>query len=99
MLLTTILGSWSSFLRDTHLETSSEAGVPSVSALSPRDVGHLGGVDVWENAGLAARAHAAEHLDGVVSHAEVRVDPVVPYNELHFDAVMQNATLLMRHFT
>jgi hypothetical protein len=35
-------------------------------------------VHVREDAGLAAAAHAAVHLDRVVGHAEVGVDPVVP---------------------
>ena len=63
-------------MKNTYLEASTELRVPSPSALSPGNIRHLARVDVGIDARLAAR-HVAVHFDGVVHHAEVRVDPVV----------------------
>jgi len=65
------------YVKFQYLETSSQAGIPSVATLPPRDVWHLAGVNVGVDACLTAGGHAAEHLDGVISHAQVWIDPVV----------------------
>ena len=57
---------------------SSHVRVPIFFAalFAPRDVGHLGGLQIRVDASLSQARHVAEDVNGVVRHAQVGIDPV-----------------------
>lgn len=61
-----------------HLEAAPQRREPGglFHCLPPRNGGHLAGVDVRIDTRLAQAGDVAEHVDGVVRHAQVRVNPV-----------------------
>ena len=63
---------------DPHPEASSKLRIIKrvVVGSPPRDVLHLGSVDVWKQTRLSTSRHIAENVDSIVRHAQVGVNPV-----------------------
>jgi len=52
------------------------------AGLAPRNVGHLGRLDIGEDARFSRSRHVAVHVNGIIGHSQIGIDPVPSVFEL-----------------